>query len=259
MVHDLLFHELLLGGLLWLGLCVYVRWQRGRATKHPSVQQTKNAPQARRPFPGLTHKPHCQACEQDQEHLDRPLPAPPPLIAPKRGRPRTVNTHTQYCPTKTCAYYGWVGQGNIRANGHPGSGAWRQFHCVTCDTYFLETHGTPLHGKTLSVEVIVHVVAAMAEGLGIRAVARVFDVTPNTVRTWLSAAANQLATFSRSLLHDVHITQVQLDELCAWVSELKAEQGSEAEANKHFPRSPHWIWVAIDPVRHHKTINYRNF
>jgi hypothetical protein len=107
--------------------------------------------------------------------------------------------------------------------------------------------------------VIVHVVAAMAEGLGIRAVARVFDVTPNTVRTWLSAAANQLATFSRSLLHDVHITQVQLDELCAWVSELKAEQGSEAEANKHFPRSPHWIWVAIDPVRHHKTINYRNF
>jgi len=96
--------------------------------------------------------------------------------------------------------------------------------------------------------VIVRVVAAVAEGLGIRAVARVFDVDPNTVQTWLSAAAAQLATFSRSLLHDVHVNHVQLDELCAWVSEVKVEQGSAAEANEHFPRSPHWIWVAIDPV-----------
>ena len=182
MVHDLLFHELLLCGLLWLGVAAYLRSQRGLATKHPPAQQTKSAAKAHKPFAGLTHKPYCQTCEQSPEHVDRPPPALPPLIAPKRGRPRTVNTLTQYCPTKTCPYFGWIGQGNIRANGHPGSGAWRQFHCVVRDTYFLETHGTPLHGKTLSVEVIVRVVAAVAEGLGIRAVARVFDVDPNTVR-----------------------------------------------------------------------------
>jgi hypothetical protein len=172
MVHDQLFDGFLLGGLLWLGVYVYVRWQRGRATKDPSVQQTKSVPQAHKLFPGLTHKPHCQACEQDQEHVASPPPAPPPRVVPKRGRPRTVATHLQYCPTKTCPYYGWVGQGNIRANGHPGGGAWRQFHCVACDTCFLETYGTLLHRKTRSVEVIVRVVAAVAEGLGIRAVAR---------------------------------------------------------------------------------------
>jgi IS1 family transposase len=248
MVHDLLFHELLLCGLLWVGVSAYLRWPRGLATKHPPAQQTKSTAKAHKPFAGLTHKPYCQACEQDQAHVDRPPPALPPLIAPKRGRPRTVNTHTQYCPTKTCPYYGWIGQGTIRANGHPGSGAWRQLHCVMCDTYFLETYGTFFYGKPHPAERLVQAVAALAEGLGIRAVARVFDVDPNTVRTWLSAVADHLAIFSRAHLHDVHVNHVQLDELYAWVSEVKTEQGSEAEANEYFPRAPHWIWVAIDPA-----------
>jgi len=76
----------------------------------------------------------------------------------------------------------------------------------------------------------------------------VFDVDANAVRTWLSAAADQLVAFSRCFLHDVHVWQVQLDELCAWVSEVQVEQDSKAEPSEHFPRSPYWIWGAIDPV-----------
>jgi IS1 family transposase/transposase-like protein len=248
MVHDLFFHEFLVGILLWLGIYIYLWWQRSPAAKPPPTQQPKRSPQIPKPFAGLTQKPHCTACEQDQEHLDQPPLSPPPLIARKRGRPRTIDTHTQYCPTKTCAYYGWVGHGNIRANGHPSSGAWRQFHCVVCDTYFLETHRTLFYGKPLPAERVVHVVTALAEGLGIRAVARVFAVDPNTVLTWLSAVASQLAAFSRYLLHDVHVDHVQLDELCVWVSKVQASQGSDSEASELCPRAPRWVWAAIDPV-----------
>jgi IS1 family transposase len=95
---------------------------------------------------------------------------------------------------------------------------------------------------------MVHAVAALAEGLGIRAVARVFEVDPTTVRAWLSEAAPQLAAFSRSLLHEVHVNHVQFDELFTLVSEAKAGPGNEAEANEDCPRSPAWIWAAIDPV-----------
>jgi len=119
---------------------------------------------------------------------------------------------------------------------------------VVCDTYFLETHGTLFYGKPLPAEQIVHTVAALAEGLGIRAVARVFAVDPNTVRAWLSEAAAQLDTFSRYLLHNVYVSHVQLDELFTGVREGKAEQVKEAEASEPFRRSPHWVWVAIDPV-----------
>ncbi len=116
-----------------------------------------------------------------------------------------------------------------------------------CDTYFLETHGTLFYGKPDPAERLVRAVAALAEGLGIRAVARVFEVDPNTVLAWCGEAATQLKAFSRFLLHEVQVRQVQLDELFAVLSEGTAGQGSDAEASAHFLRSPHWVWVAIDP------------
>ena len=49
----------------------------------------------------------------------------------------------------------------------------------------METHGTIFHGKQVAVGLIVYVLACVAEGLGIRATARVFEVDPNTVLRWL--------------------------------------------------------------------------
>jgi IS1 family transposase/transposase-like protein len=248
MVCNPLGHELLLLALLWQLVFSYRGCKRGQATNPLSAQQPKKPPYAPKPFAGLTKKPPCETCEQDPDPSDQPPLSPPPRLAPKRGRPRTVDTQTQYCPAKTCPYYGWVGRGNVRANGHPGSRAWRQLHCVVCDTYFLETHGTLFYGKPRPAERIVQVVAALAEGLGLRAVARVLDVDPNTVRAWLSEAADHLKAFSRTLLHDMHVNHIQLDELFAVVSEAKAGQGRAAEASEPLPHSPHWVWVAIDPL-----------
>jgi hypothetical protein len=77
----------------------------------------------------------------------------------------------------------------------------------------LETHGTLFHGTRVSVDLIVHVIGCLAEGLGIRGTARVFEADPNTVLQWLVEAADQLRAFSRHVLHDVRVRQVQLDEL----------------------------------------------
>jgi hypothetical protein len=52
---------------------------------------------------------------------------------------------------------------------------------VACRSYFLDTHSTPLHSTRVAPELVVWAVGAFAEGLGIRAVARVFEVDPNTV------------------------------------------------------------------------------
>jgi IS1 family transposase len=84
--------------------------------------------------------------------------------------------------------------------------------------------------------------------LGIRAVARVFEVDPNTVLQWLLEVADHATAFSRYFLHDVRVTQVQLDELFALLSAVKAGEVSEAEAIQRLSRSPHWVWGALDPV-----------
>jgi len=108
-----------------------------------------------------------------------------------------VDTSQHFCPNATCAYRGWVDWGNLCANGHPSGGPWRQFYCTACEGYFLETHGTPFHGKRVAPDLLVWEVGALAEGLGIRAVARVFEVDPNTVLAWLVEVAEHAAAFSQ--------------------------------------------------------------
>jgi len=164
-----------------------------------------------------------------------------------RGRRRQVDTSTHFCPNPDCAYRGWVGWGNLRANGHPSGGPWRQLPCVVCRCYFLETLGTIFHGKRASVDLIVRVIACLAEGLGIRGTARVFEVDPNTVLQWLVEAAEQLRAFSQHVLHDIRVHQVQLDEVFALLSAVKAGEVSAAEAIERLERSPRWVWVAMDP------------
>jgi len=110
---------------------------------------------------------------------------------------------------------------------------------MACRTYFLETHGTPLHGKHVPAERLVWAVGAVAEGLGIRAVARMVEMDPNTVLQWLVEAADHAAALSRYFLHDLHISQVQLDELFALLSAVKAGEVSDAEAIQRLSRSPH--------------------
>jgi IS1 family transposase len=91
-------------------------------------------------------------------------------------------------------------------------------------------------------------IAALPEGLGIRAVARVFETDPNTVLDWLVEAADHLEAFSRHVLRDIDVEQVQLDELFALLSVVKDGEVSERQAITRLSRSPHWVWVAMDPV-----------
>ncbi len=169
-------------------------------------------------------------------------------MPPTNRRPRVIDTSRHFCPHADCTYRGWLGLGNLRANGHPSGGPWRQFQCTSCEGYFLETHGTIFHGKRVAVELMVHVLACLAEGLGIRATARVLEVDPNTVLQWLVEAAEQLRAFSASFLCDVHVKQLQLDELYAVLREVKTGELSEDAAIERLERSPEWVWTAIDPA-----------
>src|SRR6266446_1166971 len=252
MVSDLFFYQLVLVALVWLCVMLHWAWPSDPTAVCPTIPEPP-CPRPKRhrepqPFPGLTRKPPCAACEQAHEHVPQPPGCPPPRIVPTRGRPRQVETSRHFCPHPDCAYQGWVGLGNLCANGHPSGGPWRQLHGTSCGGYFQETYGTPLHGKRVEPQKLVWAVGALAEGLGIRAVARVFEVDPNTVLAWLVEVADHAVAFSRYFLHDVRVTQVQLDELFALLSAVKAGEVSDPEAIQRLSRSPHWVWGALDPV-----------
>jgi IS1 family transposase/transposase-like protein len=239
----------LIAGVLFLLLVVLSYWlERGGKTT-PTAMKTPRARRGPKPFAGLTHKPDCPACAQEGGWpLAAMSSAPPPRLLFTRGRHRHIDTTGHFCPYATCSYHGRVGFGNIRANGHPNGRRWRQLVCLHCHGYFLETHGTPLHAKQVDSDKLVWAIAALAEGLGIRAVARVFGVDPPTVLGWLVEAAEHLEVFSEYFLHHIDVEQVQMDELFALLGAVKDGEVTEAEAIKRWSRSPHWVWVAMDPV-----------
>ena len=255
MIPHHVYYQLAILGLLWLCVILHYAWPSRYAPSPPKLaepvpimfkRKRSNEP---KPFEGLTHKPHCAACEHDAPHPPVPPPRCPDPMPPTHRRPCAIDTSMHFCPHAGCDYHGWLGLGNLRANGHPSGGLWRQLYCRACKGYFLETHGTLFHGKRVPVELIVRVLACLAEGLGIRATARVFEVDPNTVLHWLVEAAEHLRAFAGYFLCDVHVKQVQLDELYAVLRGVKDGELSEHEAIKHLERSSHWVWTAIDPER----------
>jgi len=152
------------------------------------------------------------------------------------------------CPHRDWASRGWLGLGNIRANGHPRGGPWRQFPGTSCTGYVLETPGTLFHGQQASVERRVPGFACLAEGVGLRATARGFAVDANTGLQWLGEAAEQRRAFSASLLCALHLEQGPLE---AWSAGLRARNAGALKADaalRRLERAPDWGWTALDPT-----------
>ena len=250
MVDPLTEFQVILGVLFWLGLHTLIDhvW----CGHHPQCRHRRRGQKAKYPpLPGLLEKPHCEHCAADSASPVVPVPEPPPLMSSRRGRPRRVKTKGHYCPNKGCRYYGWLNRGNIRANGRPNGRDWRQLHCRACGHYFLETHGTVFYGKQQAPETILYVIGSLAEGTGLRATARIFALEAKTVLSWLIAAAEQSTAVSTYLLHDLNVSQVQLDELFALVAEWRTQPPTEDQAEqalKRLPRHPRWVWTATDPM-----------
>jgi hypothetical protein len=156
MISHLFYYQLVLLGLLWLLVMLHVAWPSPGTMSPPRpakpLKPRHQPSQDPKPFAGLTQKPHYVLCEHAAAHPHTPPPAPPEPMPPTHRRPRTVDTSRHFCPHAGCRYRGWLGLGNLRANGHPNGGPWRQFQYTSCEGYFPEHYGTIFHGKQVAVE-----------------------------------------------------------------------------------------------------------
>ena len=100
----------------------------------------------------------------------------------------------------------------------------------------------------------------LAEGLGVRAVARIHSVKPDTVLDWLRKAGQHCEQVSEYMMQELELSQVQLDELWTFVRK-KERMLSEWEkplvlrpkdVGLHSEYGDNWIWVAFDPA--HKLV-----
>ena len=98
----------------------------------------------------------------------------------------------------------------------------------------METLGTPFYGSKASPDKIILALKVMSEGLGIQSTARALDVDANTVQDWLKQGAENMEAISRYLIHELNLSQVQVDELWSLL-------GERDELAPH-KRNNRWIW-----------------
>jgi len=122
--------------------------------------------------------------------------------------------------------------------------------CKVCGQPFSETAGTPFFGLKTPVHTVCIALQELAEGLGIRAVARIHGVQPDTVLAWLKKAGQHCQALSEYMMRELQVTQVQLDEL--WTFVRKRERMLREWEKLHTAWGDTWIWVAFDPV--HKLV-----
>jgi hypothetical protein len=100
------------------GLTLDVPYSRDPSSQSNLRRKRSKEP---KPFTGYIHQPLCEACEHGLDSRPNAPGSPPPVITFTHGRKRTVDTHAHFCPKPNCSYHAWLGRGNIRSNGHPGS------------------------------------------------------------------------------------------------------------------------------------------
>lgn len=208
----------------------------------PITQPTKH----RSPRPLRPRTPDdCPFCRETSES-----PAGPKTVVPyaqrksPRGRKKTIDTQGYACPHGDCDFFL-----NTDAAVHPtplrfgdhcaliGYGRHgrhepiRDFYCQACKRKFTARRDTPLYRLKAPSMRVAQALHAIAEGLSLRAAARVFSTSETTIRSWLARAGQHSRNLHDRYLWGLQLSHVQLDEI-----RLKLYGAAEAK----------WLWIACD-------------
>lgn len=141
-----------------------------------------------------------------------------------------------FCPNKQCKDYGLRGQGNIAIRGKYGKDKNRDLlYCRTCGKRFASTRASAMFGLHLPAETIRQIIHHAAEGVGVRATARLIGLDKDTVNRVILRAGEHCARVLSSLLTSLQLDETQLDELWTFVKKrnvLEAKRTLSASTDK---------------------------
>ncbi len=127
------------------------------------------------------------------------------------------------CPNARCSMRGLRNQGNITTHGLSGTtGRFRRLRCRVCNKTFSENYGTPFYGIKTEREKIVQALKMVVERGSMRGAARAMGVDKDTICDWVRKASEHAKEFTEYMLHDLHMTAVELDELWTTVKKSKS-------------------------------------
>lgn len=139
----------------------------------------------------------------------------------KRPLRRQKKVDNQFCPNHSCPDYGVQGRGNVYVTTTYANGQKQMLRCRTCGTRFAETRHTPLFHLHYPKTRVAQVFKALAEGNSIRATSRIWGISKDTIGHWLDRLGAPCKGLHAYLVHDLQLTEVQLDELWTFIKKKR--------------------------------------
>jgi transposase-like protein len=128
-----------------------------------------------------------------------------------------LNITNYFCTNPECKDYGIKGKGNLNVHFTYGKYNRRMLYCTTCKARFSETKCTAFFGSKYSAETIGKIISTTAEGVGVRATARIHHLDKDAVNRVILRAGEHCRRVLDNLLVQLGLTEIQLDELWAFI------------------------------------------
>jgi len=141
-------------------------------------------------------------------------------------RPRSISPVT--CQNTQCRYYLKEKGKDIIKYGK-NCACHQLYKCLHCNHFFTETILTPLYHKHLSEEEIMRISKLLVEKNGIRSIERITGHHRDTIGNLLEDMAEHAEHVNKTLLHDLNLTQYEMDELWTMVKKSRKKLSLTAQ------------------------------
>lgn len=140
-----------------------------------------------------------------------------------------TRSHTKaVCQNEKCSYYRKEKGKDVikRAKNTAGH---QRYYCLHCNTYFVETKGTPLYNKKLSEREIKKICLELVEKKGVRAIERTTKHHRDTIGHLLDDLATHAMQMTDYLVHDLELSAYEVDEFWTFVKKTRKSMSSQAK------------------------------
>ena len=156
-----------------------------------------------------------------------------------------MDLQTCHCRNRRCAYGGKMGNASqLRPYGSDRGEA--RFRCVACGATVEARAGTAYDDIRTDLQTYELGARLLAEGLSIRATARVLGVDKDTVCGWVRRLGEHCARVAAYHFRQLHLTECQLDELWTFVRKKEARLTPLDQILGVYGDT--WVWIAFAPL-----------
>ncbi len=128
-----------------------------------------------------------------------------------------MQNNQQWCDNQSCIDFRKIATQHIKARSH----AERRYYCTTCHQTFSADKGTFFETLRSDRQVLLDAVAMLVERNSLRAISRIKHCKVATILHWLDLAGQHAEAVSAHMIHSLHVTYTQIDELWTFVKKAR--------------------------------------